>query len=34
MVPRDLREELVQDLRVRDELEFEKVRKGCSYCSA
>jgi hypothetical protein len=27
---RDLSEELVQDLGVRDELEFEKVRKGCS----
>jgi hypothetical protein len=25
MVPRDLSEELVQDLGVRDELEFEKV---------
>jgi hypothetical protein len=31
---RDLSEELVQDLGVRDELEFEKVRKGCSYWSA
>jgi hypothetical protein len=31
---RDLSEELVQDLGVRDELEFEKVRKGRSYWSA
>jgi hypothetical protein len=31
---RDLSEELVQDLGVRDELEFEKVGKGGSYWSA
>ncbi len=31
---RDLSEELVQDLGVRDELEFEKVRKGRSCWSA
>ncbi len=28
MVPRDLSEELVQDLGVRDELEFEKVARA------
>jgi hypothetical protein len=27
MVPRDLSEELVQDLGVRDEVEFEKVAR-------
>jgi hypothetical protein len=31
---RDLSEELVQDLGVRDELEFEKVERARSYWSA